>query len=379
MKKLQTGISTNMDFIKAMKERGQKVDAQFPAETLRKQFDDLGDEVKVTFESTNETILAAVNDDSTESKEAGTVEELIDDIANPEVRNIKLTADMPLEDTLTVDHDLTIDGGGNTVSAEGKNVFKVLGDNVEVTLKNIKIETTGSGTGVRIGNQNLGDDKVNKVILAEDAEIVADSYGATVFGKNSEIDVYGKITVNSTDGEAYCISGNGAARFAGETTVNVYDGAVLTANGGFCIYQPQTGEINITGGTLTGDSVLGIKSGTVNVSGGTLTANGEFVDPITKSTDGKVPTGDVIAVEVNKSYDGGKTDKNININVSGGTFDQGNGYKIREANFTDGITINVTGEYDIMTNMYEGVNVYDDHAINVEPEEPVVEEVQPEE
>ena len=271
MIKLKTGVSTDMDFIKAMKERGQDVSAEFPAETLRKQLDDLGDVVKVTFDSTNETILEAVNDDSEGHADAGTVEELLEDLANPEIRNITLTADMPLDDTVTIDHDITIDGGGNTVSADGKNVFKVLGDNVNVTLKNIKLETTGSGTAVRIGNQNLGDDKVNKVTLAEDAEIVADSYGATVFGKNSEIDVYGKITVNSEDGEAYCISGNGAARFAGETKVNIYDGAELTANGGFCVYQPQTGEVNILGGTLVGDSVLGIKSGTVNVSGGTLT------------------------------------------------------------------------------------------------------------
>ena len=62
MIKLQTGISTNMDFIKAMKERGQDVNAEFPAETLRNQFDELSEETKVTFESTNETILKVVNE-----------------------------------------------------------------------------------------------------------------------------------------------------------------------------------------------------------------------------------------------------------------------------------------------------------------------------
>ena len=47
MIKLKTGISTNLDFIRAMKERGQDVDAKFPA---------------VTFKSDNETILQVVND-----------------------------------------------------------------------------------------------------------------------------------------------------------------------------------------------------------------------------------------------------------------------------------------------------------------------------
>ena len=62
MIKLQTGISTDMDFIKAMKERGQDVSAEFPAETLRDQLNELSEEVDVTFESPNETILEVVNE-----------------------------------------------------------------------------------------------------------------------------------------------------------------------------------------------------------------------------------------------------------------------------------------------------------------------------
>ena len=73
MKKLQTGVSTNMDFIKAMKERGQNVNAMFPAETLRDQLDELSEETKVTFESTNETVLKAIND----GEEPTPVEEVV--------------------------------------------------------------------------------------------------------------------------------------------------------------------------------------------------------------------------------------------------------------------------------------------------------------
>lgn len=62
MIKLQTGISTNMDFIKALKERGVDVNAEFPAETLRDQLDSLDEETKVSFDSTNETILKVVNE-----------------------------------------------------------------------------------------------------------------------------------------------------------------------------------------------------------------------------------------------------------------------------------------------------------------------------
>ena len=61
MIKLQTGISTDRDFIKAMKERGQNVSASFPAETLRDQLNELNEDILVSFDSTNETILKAVN------------------------------------------------------------------------------------------------------------------------------------------------------------------------------------------------------------------------------------------------------------------------------------------------------------------------------
>lgn len=62
MTKLQTCVSTSMDFIKAMAERGIKANPELPAETLRDQLDLVSEGVKVTFESTNETVLSAVND-----------------------------------------------------------------------------------------------------------------------------------------------------------------------------------------------------------------------------------------------------------------------------------------------------------------------------
>ena len=73
MKKLQTGVSTDMDFIKAMKEKGQNVNAQFPAETLRKQFDEIS-EKEITMNMTNEVFLEDVaNKDEPEPKEQVTL------------------------------------------------------------------------------------------------------------------------------------------------------------------------------------------------------------------------------------------------------------------------------------------------------------------
>lgn len=62
MIKLETGISTDRDFIEAMKERGQDISAQFPAETFASQLNEVNEEVEVSFLSPNETILQAVNE-----------------------------------------------------------------------------------------------------------------------------------------------------------------------------------------------------------------------------------------------------------------------------------------------------------------------------
>ena len=61
MDKLKTGISTNLDFIRFMKEKGQTVNPNLPPEKLRDQLDAINEAVKVTFDSTNETVLEAAN------------------------------------------------------------------------------------------------------------------------------------------------------------------------------------------------------------------------------------------------------------------------------------------------------------------------------
>lgn len=60
MEKLKTGIATNMDFIKAAAVGGQEVKAEFPAETLKNQLNQIGD-VQLTFEATSEEVLKKLN------------------------------------------------------------------------------------------------------------------------------------------------------------------------------------------------------------------------------------------------------------------------------------------------------------------------------
>lgn len=153
MMKLQTGISTDRDFVKAMKERGQKVSAEFPAETLRKQLDNVNEEVKVTFESTNETVLASVNASEVKPEEPVVPEEpetpeepeapvlvTVDGVAYSSLEEaisevddgatIMLADNVDLETAAVVDKEITInlDGHDLTVKEDtvGDGVFHVV-------------------------------------------------------------------------------------------------------------------------------------------------------------------------------------------------------------------------------------------------------------
>lgn len=72
MEKLQTGVATNLDFIRAMKEKGQTVDAKFPAETLAKQLTNVGDN-NITMVTPYEEVLENVNSESSEPEKSVTI------------------------------------------------------------------------------------------------------------------------------------------------------------------------------------------------------------------------------------------------------------------------------------------------------------------
>ena len=124
MIKLQTGISTDMDFIKAMKEKGQDVKAEFPAETLRKQLDEVNENVKVTFESTNETVLAAVN----KSEEPVPVKQI----------NFKSAVKLNVAGDTESDNQSIVENGdkyevakdGNTILVTDKGLIPYIGGNI---------------------------------------------------------------------------------------------------------------------------------------------------------------------------------------------------------------------------------------------------------
>lgn len=196
MIKLQTGISTDMDFIKAMKERGQDVKAEFPAETLRKQLDELSEEVKVTFESTNETVLAAVN----EGEEPTPTEEVVvtidvdgldeGDVATGTIGDeaitefpVEITREKDTVETLTVEADGYITNESEVTFDRDKEITITL-EKEPVPVEQIdfksatRLDVTGATEGDNPGIVENGD---KYEVVKEDNTILVTDEGLTPY------------------------------------------------------------------------------------------------------------------------------------------------------------------------------------------------------
>ena len=250
------------------------------------------------------------------------------------IGEIKLAQDVTLEKPLAfTSSDLIINLNGNTIDAiDGQTPILVNGEGANITIKNGKLVAKGGYAAIQVGKDSTKLYNTH-LTIENDVQITGENYAISVFGKGTVLDFKGKIEVSGN--EAYGISGN-ATRQGQYTVVNVHEGATITANNGFAFYLPQNGELNVLGGNLTANTVIGVKSGKINVSGGTLTATGEKVAP-TQNGNGINVTGDVIYAEVNDAYE-----KNIEINVTGGTLTSTNGNIIQafKSNSIDDITVN---------------------------------------
>ena len=217
-----------------------------------------------------------------------------------------------LVNDLTVDGDsytevkkaLTIDFGGCTMTVAAGGGFDVYSD---LTLKNGTLECLKWAAWVQSGA---------KLTVAADMVIKATSTdakkgGITVQKTGSEVTVYGKVT--AAGGAA--ISGIGNASDGG-VTINIEDGAVVTNtnDGGLGIYYPNTSNLNIKGGTITGATGIYVKCGSVSVTGGTIVGNGAKAAYAYYGNGGN-PTGEALVID-KCNYPGG----NPTVSITGGTF-----------------------------------------------------------
>jgi hypothetical protein len=131
---------------------------------------------------------------------------------------------------------------------------------------------------------------------------------------NNDISITSDADIKATVG----LSTQRAINFNSTGTLTINSGAVSLPSSGYMVYNAYTGTVNITGGTITNNSLSGYavynsSSGIVNISGGAIVgANGYAV----------------------------YNNSNGTVNISGGTVSTTSGYAVR--NFSAG-TVNITG------------------------------------
>ena len=216
-----------------------------------------------------------------------------------------------LKPTATTKYELDLNGKTITTTIE-KALFNV-SKNAELTLRNGTMTKTVEDKAPIVQVEYTGIANIEK-----DLTINSVIYGVTIW---EDAIVNFKGTINLT-GAGYAISGNGS--YVQNTTLNILGGEI-NAPEGHALYLPQIGTTTISGGKITANTVVGIKSGTLNITGGELIATGTKVELPSPTYNGVDPTGDAVFVELNNSYSG-----NVVVNYTAGKVTSENAYVLRE-------------------------------------------------
>ncbi len=164
--------------------------------------------------------------------------------------------------TLTIDSNVKINNTGNT-----KESVAVV-SNISTTLT-INNGATITATNIAVQAGRTGEQGCKAVING--GTISGGNFGITVFGNNSSLEVKGG-NISSTNGNA--ISGNGSETVNSTITIS---GGNLSSPNNAVIYNPQSGTLTMTGGTLNGVAGIVARQGTIDIKGGTIKASGEGV------------------------------------------------------------------------------------------------------
>lgn len=198
---------------------------------------------------------------------------------------------------------ITVDLGGNKLTSTDGG-FDVYAD---LTVKNGRMETVKWAAWVQGGAD---------LVIEKDVSIMTTSTegnkgGITVQNQGSSVTMFGK--VEAAGGAAISGIGN---KDDGGVIINIEEGAVITCTNenGLGIYYPNTAELNIKGGTITGATGVYVKSGKTTVTGGTIIGTGVKADYEYYGNGGNA-TGDAFVVDT-CGYPGGDPV----VEIKGGTF-----------------------------------------------------------
>ncbi len=210
--------------------------------------------------------------------------------------NITLTSPLIFKSTTTLDlknYSIT-PAAASLTAAAGTYVDSVDGLIYVTKGANLTIKGTGSldvsGTSV-----------AGAIVITE----------KNIDGAKSD-DSKAKLTINGPTlrGNGYAISGNGNRN---GTVVNINSGKLI-AEAGTAIYQPQAGDLVITGGDLIGlNAAVEVRSGNLVISGGSFVSTSDTFKAAANAN-GTTVVGAAVAVSQHA------TNQPVDVKISGGTY-----------------------------------------------------------
>ena len=268
--------------------------------------------------------------------------------ATEDNNSIELLKDVELSSTLSISKTVELDLGGFTLSFDKGNVISISASSepVSVTISNGTVLMDAASNNYSNAAINVAHNCT--LYIDVDATVIG-PFGISVVddtnsGAGVKIDIHGTVRgLQPGDCEYSYTYGTGGITVNGTIkntdnypVINIYPGAVVSGANGNCgdtnyddgpaIYAAGYAKWNISGGTISGDEALSIKSGKFNITGGEFIATGVFQDPATSWGNGTEATGAAISITTHNGYA-----KKVTLNIEGGTFFSKNGYAVYES------------------------------------------------
>ena len=219
---------------------------------------------------------------------------------------VTLLTNVHIKGCIEIQTAMTIDFAGYTLSSDssGLDIY------ADLTLKHGTLNANTWGIWIQDGAEvNIAKDMtINADLDTDRTNAAAVTVVGGANGKSSVLNMEGTVTARNN----FAVSGNGSVGM-GNVIINIKDGAKISSTD-TAVYMPNTWQLNISGGEITGTTGVYIKSGVTNITGGTITATGDE-NPYEYINGGAVSTGQAVVID-KCAYPGGAPQ----VTITGGDF-----------------------------------------------------------
>ena len=247
----------------------------------------------------------------------------------------------------------TVNYTSGKITSSGYKVSAVATQNGgTVTLVSGKVESTGN-IALYAQGDITGETEINSTVNVFGGYVEAQEFAVSAQGKGATLNISDGVMVGKDNAAVAGNGSNSEGNRRGGTTINISGGTMIghietvqNSNGDpyiACgIYHPQSGELNITGGTIyagsngrTGVGIL-MRGGTLEISNATVTATGSISGCVGDSN--IVVGGSAVLFDYQSNY---YDRANTTVEISSGSFTSDDG--------VESIAIRADGEEDKAT------------------------------